>query len=222
MPSSPSQLSGTPTPMAGPPGSPAPMAGPPPAVGPGYSPPQQPTPYRQYGPPPASERQAPTSMPVGLILLSVLEGLVVLSSLYGLLTALVGSGAAAQSQFRQSMPALVSNASGGVVNLIPLCLASYALYGFIRRLAAARVVAMVQAVLNGLLGLALVGIGFLAASVGATAMQSSSAGVPHAGAQTAAGIIGFVFIAIGGVFVVFSGVIIWYLCKENVREWLSY
>ncbi|MDO8589519.1 MAG: hypothetical protein Q7T82_21050 [Armatimonadota bacterium] len=196
------------------------MAGPPPAAPPGYGP----TP-----PPGAMPRPAPPpSMPVGLILLTVLEGLLAIFLLISLISLVLGSGGPAQSHYGHSMPAVQSKAISGVIGLVALCLAGFALYGFIRRLSAARIAAIVQSVLHLLLGLLVGGLGVLTA-IGAAAMRSNPGmipggpGMPNAGSSLATGaaVGGAILIVIGGIVIVLTGIIIWYLTTQSVRDWLS-
>jgi hypothetical protein len=216
---------------------------------------QQRPPGPQYGPgrpsPYAGSQGAPApmataeSMPVGLIILCVLEGLSVLSSLYGL----IRNATMASNPMPTPMPTGASPmpfnpmaAAGGVgifFNLIGLALAGFILYGFLRRLNSGRVAAIVQAALNAFGSLLISGFGILA-MVGGAAMKSSAPAIPTApgmgtptmpatpglpggmpGAASAIAMVGGVMLAVGAILLILSIIIVWYLTTDKVKNWLS-
>jgi hypothetical protein len=222
-------LGGTPTQFGGTPGA---TPGPPPSGAPPYGG-QRPSSYSSpYGAP--SPMAKADSMPVGLIILAVLEGLGVLSSLWGI----VSSATTRTNPMPMPMgggrgpmpfdPTALAGTVGIVANLIALAVAGFVLYGFIRRLNAARIVAMVQVGLNLLFSLIMGGIGLLVMAGGAAMKSSPVPAMPPApgspgGVSAPSGVtmIGGVLLAVCVVCLIISGVVLWYLTTESVKNWLS-
>jgi hypothetical protein len=155
---------------------------------------------------------ARTSTPTGIILILVLEGLTVLLSLLGIAIGLLGFVA---STLQPAHPvATVIGFVDSLWSVLALGLSAFALYGLGRRRGLARTVVMVQAGLNSLLSLLI--------PVGILVLTSST--MPSPDDRRFAESIGEtwgILTVLALIALTLSILILWYMTRQQVKEYLS-